>query len=51
MSFSKRMVALALSGFLDHVESGSWPAGLQGRIRTRYRLLAEARELALSREA
>jgi len=40
--------ALALSGFLDHVDAGRWPDDLQGRIRTRYRLLAEAQALALA---
>ena len=39
--------ALALAEFLDCVDTGRWPAGLQDRIRTRYRLLAEAHELAV----
>jgi predicted dehydrogenase len=40
--------AKALSEFLDHVDAGHWPDALQMRLRTRYRLLAEARELALA---
>ena len=37
---------LVLDGFLDHVESGRWPAALAKRIRSRYKLLADARERA-----
>jgi predicted dehydrogenase len=40
--------ALALSEFLDHVDAGCWPDDLRPRLRTRYRLLAEARELAMA---
>ena len=34
--------AMVLDRFLDHIESGDWPAPLAARIRSRYTLLAEA---------
>ena len=34
--------AMVLDQFLDHLESGSWPATLAARIRARYTLLARA---------
>ncbi|MDD9907964.1 MAG: hypothetical protein OXT06_30670, partial [Rhodospirillaceae bacterium] len=37
---------MVLDWFLDHVESGRWPADLAKRIRSRYKLLAHAREQA-----
>ena len=37
---------MVLDWFLDHVEGGRWPAGLAKRIRSRYKLLAHAREQA-----
>jgi len=40
--------AMALADFLDCVDAGRWPDDVQDRIRSRYRLLAEARELALA---
>ncbi len=40
--------ARALEGFLDCLDAGEWPADLQPRIRTRYRMLAAARDLALA---
>ena len=40
--------ARSLAEFLGCVESGAWPEALQSRIRTRYRILAEARALALA---
>jgi len=40
--------ALALESFLDYIDAGRWPSGLTPAIRTRYSLLARARELALS---
>jgi hypothetical protein len=38
--------ARELARFLDCLDAGSWPADLQPRIRTRYRILAEACALA-----
>ena len=37
--------AMVLDRFLDHLESGVWPAALAARIRSRYTLLAKAHEL------
>ncbi len=34
--------AMVLDRFLDHLESGRWPASLAARIRSRYTLLADA---------
>ena len=39
---------LMLNQFLDLVEADAWPADLAARIRTRYTLLARARDFALS---
>jgi predicted dehydrogenase len=39
--------ALVLNRFLDYLEQGHWPEALPARIRMRYTLLAQARELAL----
>ena len=39
---------LMLDQFLDLVEAEAWPADLAARIRTRYTLLARARDYALS---
>lgn len=38
-----------LDQYLDLLDSGVWPATLAARIRTRYTLLARAREIALAR--
>ncbi len=40
--------ALVLESFLDYLDAGRWPRWLVPAIRTRYSLLARARELALS---
>ncbi|MDA1100804.1 MAG: hypothetical protein O2967_17670 [Proteobacteria bacterium] len=40
---------LMLNQFLDLVEADAWPADLAARIRTRYTLLARARDHALAR--
>jgi predicted dehydrogenase len=40
--------ALVLESFLDYLDAGRWPGWLTPTIRTRYSLLARARELALS---
>ena len=40
--------ALVLESFLDYLDAGHWPRWLTPGIRTRYSLLARARELALS---
>lgn len=40
--------AMVLETFLDYVDTGSWPVWLTPGIRTRYELLARARELALA---
>ena len=37
--------AMVLDRFLDHLEGAAWPAELAARIRSRYTLLANAREL------
>lgn len=39
--------ALVLESFLDYIDAGRWPSWLTPAIRTRYSLLARARELAL----
>ncbi|MCZ6888555.1 MAG: hypothetical protein O7H39_08670 [Gammaproteobacteria bacterium] len=39
--------ALMLDEFLDYLDAGVWPAALLPRIRSRYTLLARARELSL----
>jgi hypothetical protein len=39
--------ALALNAFLDHLDRGVWPEALRARLRMRYTLLAQARDLAL----
>ncbi len=38
---------LVLDTFLDHLDRCSWPQALPARIRMRYTLLAQARQLAM----
>ena len=38
---------LVLDTFLDYLDRGSWPQALPARIRMRYTLLAQARQLAM----
>ncbi len=39
---------MVLETFLDYVDAGRWPEWLVPGIRTRYRTLARAREMALA---
>jgi predicted dehydrogenase len=42
--------ARELARFLDYLDAGAWPADLQPRMHTRYRLLAEACALSRGRD-